>query len=105
MDVKSSYGEQNHFLNQAVNLFISAANLDLLSWRLLEFDLLLKQSPSGQRRNCNFSQFCICFNLQVGMLTLDLSPWEVSLSSLRQDSLKKRKHPPTVSVRMACDCQ
>ena len=39
MDVKSTYGDQNHLFDQTVNMYISAAKLDILKWssRLILF--------------------------------------------------------------------
>ena len=37
MNGEISYRDQNHFLYQAVNMFISAVKLDILTWRLTRF--------------------------------------------------------------------
>ena len=42
MDVKSSCGDQNCPLNQTVNVFISAADLDILTWGSVENHSLLE---------------------------------------------------------------
>ena len=45
---------QNHFLYHSVNLFISAARFDVLSWGSFGICSVLEPAPSGQSKNCNF---------------------------------------------------
>ena len=48
-----SHRDQNYFLYQAVNMFISAVKLGVLTWGSMGNDSLLKPASSGHSRNCN----------------------------------------------------
>lgn len=56
------------FLYQAVSMCLSAAKLDVFTWKSTETDSLLEPDPSGQLRNCNQSNIRIEFNPEGGML-------------------------------------
>lgn len=51
---KSRYRDQNYCLYQAVSMFISAVNLDILLWGSMRIDSFLEPASSGHLRNSNF---------------------------------------------------
>ena len=51
--------DQNYFLNQAENIFISAVKLGFLTWESMGICSLLQPASSGHERNCSFSHFSI----------------------------------------------
>ncbi len=70
MKGKISYIDQNHFLNQAVNIFSSAVKLGILTWGVYGTDSLLQPASSGQSMNCSLSHFRVGFKRESGKLPL-----------------------------------
>ena len=60
MNGEISYRDQNHFLYQAVNMFISAVKLDILTWRLTRFWSQPQVAIQGTADfdSCNCEQAC-----------------------------------------------
>ena len=71
MKGKISFIDQNHFLNQAVNMFFSAVKLGILTWGVYGTDSLLQPASSGQSMNCSFSHFLVGFTRESGRLPLN----------------------------------
>ncbi len=74
MKDKMSYIDQNHFLNQAVNMFFSAVNLGILTWGVYGIDSLLQPASSGQLTNYSLSHFCVGFKRESGRLPFGATP-------------------------------
>lgn len=70
MKGKISYIDQNHFLNQAVNMFFSAVKLGILTWGVYGTDSLLQPASSGQLTNYSLSHFLVGFTRESGRLPL-----------------------------------
>ena len=79
-----SYRDLNRFLYQAVNMFISAVKLGILTWGSIWIDSLLEPASSGQSRNCSFWHFCVGFIFQQHLWSYMLL---MKLSSICQISL------------------
>ena len=71
MNSEIIYTDQNIYLNQAVNMFISAVKFHILTWGSMGIDSLLQPAPSGHSRNCSLWHFLIVFTAQHGSLPLD----------------------------------
>ena len=74
MKGKISYIDQNHFLNQAVNMFFSAVKLGILTWGVYGNDSLLQPASSGQSMNYSFSHFLVGFTRESRRLPLGCNP-------------------------------
>ena len=70
MNSEIIYTDQNIYLNQAVNMFISAVKFHILTWGSMGIDSLLQPAPSGHSRNCSLWHFLIVFTAQHGSLPL-----------------------------------
>ncbi len=60
------------YIDQAVNIFLSAVKLGILTWGVYGIDSLLEHASSGQSMNCSLSQFRVGFKTESGRLPLVL---------------------------------
>jgi len=84
MKGKISNVDQNHFLNQAVNMFFSAVKLVILTWGVYGTDSLLQPASSGQSMNCSFSHFLIGW-LPLGFNTFRIAGRAIKASAFFQN--------------------
>lgn len=66
-----SYREQNHFLHQAANIFISAVKLSFLMWGSMGIGSLLEPASTSHSRNCSSWRFSVGFVFQPRRLPLE----------------------------------
>ena len=70
MNGEISYRDENRFLYQAVNMFISVVKFGILTWGSIRVDLLLGPVSSGHTKNYIFWHFHIGFIFQPQRLLL-----------------------------------
>ena len=70
MNSEIIYTDQNIYLHQAVNMFMSAVKFNILTWGSMGIDSLLQPAPSGHSRNCSLWHFLIVLTAQHGSLPL-----------------------------------
>ena len=73
MNSEIIYTDQNIYLHQAVNMFISAVKFHILTWGSMGIDSLLQPAPSGHSRNCSLWHFLIVLTAQHGSLPLGVN--------------------------------
>ena len=73
MNSEIIYTDQNIYLHQAVNMFISAVKFHILTWGSIGIDSLLQPAPSGHSRNCSLWLFLIVLTAQHGSLPLAIN--------------------------------